>query len=81
MSLAILKRGKEIFNWNKATWKENKKIERVKKMTQQSLSDLCNIDIRTVQRIEKGEYGMGLHLLFAIADAFEIKKPDLFNWY
>lgn len=44
-------------------------------MTQQLLSDLCNIDIRTVQRIEKGEYGMGLHLLFAIADAFEIKKP------
>ncbi len=48
-------------------------------MTQQLLSDLCNIDIRTVQRIEKGEYGMGLHLLFAIADAFEIKKSDLLS--
>jgi len=59
--------------------KQIQKLKESKKMTQQSLSDLCNIDIRTVQRIEKGEYGMGLHLLFAIADAFEIKKADLLS--
>jgi len=59
--------------------KKIKKLRESKKMTQQTLSDLCNIDIRTVQRIEKGEYGMGLHLLFAIADAFEIKKADLLS--
>ena len=59
--------------------KKIKKLRGSKKMTQQLLSDLCNIDIRTVQRIEKGEYGMGLHLLFAIADAFEIKKADLLS--
>ena len=59
--------------------KKIKKLRESKKMTQQSLSVLCNIDIRTVQRIEKGEYGMGRHLLFAVADAFEIKKADLFN--
>lgn len=46
-------------------------------MTQQTLSDLCNVDIRTIQRIEKGEYGMGLHLLFALSDALEEKVSDL----
>ena len=48
-------------------------------MTQQTLSDLCEVDIRTIQRMEKGEFGSGLHILFAIADAFKISASDLLN--
>lgn len=54
-----------------------KAIRISKNMTQQTLADLCEIDIRTVQRIEKGEFGIGLHILFAIAEAFEFKAYDL----
>lgn len=48
-------------------------------MTQQTLAALCEVDIRTIQRIEKGEFGFGLHLLFALADAFEVELPELFK--
>lgn len=57
--------------------KKIKNIRESEKMTQQTLSDLCEIDIRTIQRIEKGEFGSGLHILFAIADAFKISAAEL----
>ena len=46
-------------------------------LSQQELADRCEIDIRTVQRIEKGEYGLGLHILFALATAFNIQPAEL----
>lgn len=46
-------------------------------MTQQTLADECDIDIRTVQRIEKGEFGSGLHILFALAAALKTTPKDL----
>jgi DNA-binding XRE family transcriptional regulator len=57
--------------------KKIKKMRESAKMTQQTLSDTCEVDIRTIQRIENGEFGMGLPILFAIADAFEISASDL----
>jgi len=59
--------------------KKIKNIRESEKMTQQTLSDLCEVDIRTIQRMEKGEFGSGLHILFAIADAFKISASDLLN--
>lgn len=46
-------------------------------MTQQTLADLSELDIRTIQRIEAGEYGIGLHTLFALADSLDIKASEL----
>ena len=46
-------------------------------MTQQVLADECNVDIRTIQRIEKGEFGFGLNILFAIALAFDMHPSQL----
>jgi transcriptional regulator with XRE-family HTH domain len=59
--------------------KKIKKIRESKKMTQQSLSDACEVDIRTIQRIEKGEMGFGLPILFSIAAAFEMKASDIID--
>jgi transcriptional regulator with XRE-family HTH domain len=42
-------------------------------LTQQRLADECGIDIRTIQRIEAGEYGFGLPILFALAEALKVK--------
>ncbi len=57
--------------------KKIKKMRESKGMTQENLSDLCQVDIRTIQRLEKGEFGSGLHLIYALADAFEISVPEL----
>jgi transcriptional regulator with XRE-family HTH domain len=54
-----------------------KEIRAKKTLTQQQLSDLCDVDIRTIQRIESGEHGTGLHILYAIADAFDINASKL----
>ena len=59
--------------------KKIKKIRESKKMTQQSLSDLCQVDIRTIQRVESGEFGSGLHIIYAIAEAFEMTAAELLS--
>ncbi len=47
-------------------------------MTQQSLSDFCDVDIRTIQRIEVGEMRFSIRILFALAEAFGVKVEELF---
>lgn len=59
--------------------KKIKKLRLSKKLTQQKLADDCEVDVRTIQRIEKGEHGVGLHIVFALADAFEMSVSDLFQ--
>lgn len=45
--------------------------------TQQDLAEKCDIDIRTIQRIERGDSGIGMHILFALADAFKVPASEL----
>ncbi|MBX3163112.1 MAG: helix-turn-helix transcriptional regulator [Bacteroidetes bacterium] len=59
--------------------KRIKKLREEKQFSQQELAGFCDVDIRTIQRIEKGEFGTGLHIMFAIADAFEMSISELFN--
>lgn len=59
-----------------------KKIKalRVKnKMTQQSLSDFCDVDIRTIQRIEVGEQNVALTLILAIAEGLGVGVSELLD--
>lgn len=46
-------------------------------MTQSNLASLCDVDIRTIQRIEKGTFNMSLKIFFAISDALEIQPSEL----
>lgn len=61
----------------KSLGKKIKKMRLSKKMTQQTLADKSEVDIRSIQRIEKGEYGFGLHILYALAEALETTTSDL----
>ncbi len=59
-----------------------KKIKalRVKnKMTQQSLSDFCDVDIRTIQRVEVGEQNIALTLILSIADGLGVSVSELLD--
>lgn len=49
------------------------------KMTQQSLSDFCDVDIRTIQRIEVGEQNVALTLILAIADCLDVNVSELLD--
>ena len=49
------------------------------KMTQQSLSDFCDVDIRTIQRIEVGEQNVALTLILSIADGLGVNVSELLD--
>lgn len=48
-------------------------------MTQQSLSDFCDVDIRTIQRVEVGEQNVALTLILAIADCLKVNVSELLD--
>lgn len=50
---------------------------RLKKLTQSSLASSCDVDIRTIQRIEKGTFNMSLKILFLISDSLKINPSEL----
>ena len=54
-----------------------KELRQQRNLTQQSLSSLCDIDVRTIQRIEKGEQNITLKILFALSNALEIHPAEL----
>ena len=50
-----------------------------KGISQQTLSAICDIDIRTVQRIEKGDSNFSLFILFSICEALKLDISKLFH--
>ncbi len=49
-----------------------KEVRQSKNYTQQVLSELADIDIRTLQRIEKGQLNLSLNIFIAIINALEL---------
>ena len=56
---------------------EIKRLRELQGTTQQELADRCEVDIRTIQRVERGEHGVGLQILFALAASLEIAPWEL----
>lgn len=50
-----------------------------KSMTQSNLAALCDIDIRTIQRIEKGEHNMSTTIIISLLSSLDLKADDLFG--
>jgi uncharacterized Tic20 family protein len=50
---------------------------KLKGMTQESLSEMCGLNVRTIQRIESGEVDARLYTLKSIADALEVNLEEL----
>lgn len=46
-------------------------------LTQVELGKSSGVDTRTIQRIEGGEFAVGLHIVFALAKAFKMKPYEL----
>lgn len=56
-----------------------KQLREERNLTQQALAGLADMDIRTIQRIEKGENAAGLQVLFAIAEGLNVEVLELFK--
>lgn len=56
-----------------------KELRVKEKITQEQLSILCNVDVRTIRRIEKGQQNITISLLFTIADALKIESSTLIH--
>jgi transcriptional regulator with XRE-family HTH domain len=54
-----------------------KKFRVLKKLTQTELAAKCDIDIRTIQRIEKGKNNFSIKILFAICKTLEIEPSEI----
>lgn len=59
--------------------KQVKKLRNAKEFTQQKLADECEVDISTIQRIEKGTLNIGLYLVYVIARALKVEPKELFE--
>lgn len=47
------------------------------KGSQEILATNCNVDVRTIQRIEKGEQNLSIELLFALSNGLKISPDEL----
>jgi transcriptional regulator with XRE-family HTH domain len=56
-----------------------REIRKSKNITQQQLAALCDVDIRTIQRIEKGGFNPSLKILRQLALAFDLSLSSLFS--
>ena len=54
-----------------------KELRTNKGLTQLNLASLCDLDIRTIQRIEKGNYNMSLNVFFKIAENLQLDPCEL----
>src|SRR5688572_6068323 len=50
---------------------------KLKGITQETLSELCGLNVRTIQRIESGEVDPRLYTLKSIAEALEVSLEEL----
>lgn len=46
-------------------------------MTQSHLATMCDVDIRTIQRIEKGQQNISLTLILSLITCLKIDVKDL----
>ena len=47
------------------------------KLTQSELARLADVDIRTIRRIEKGDFAIGLEIVLSLAMAFKCQPSVL----
>lgn len=57
-----------------------KELRTNQSITQETLSAMCDVDVRTIQRIEKGQQNITMKILFSIADALNIEPDKLVKY-
>lgn len=55
-------------------------IRTEQKGSQETLASNCNVDVRTIQRIEKGEQNLTIELLFALSNSLKVSPDELIKY-
>lgn len=55
-------------------------LRKMKNITQEKLAELCDLEVRTIGRIERAETNATISILKLIADAFKIGASELFDF-
>lgn len=56
-----------------------KTIRKTRKLSLRKLADIADVDFSQIHRIEKGESNPTLTMIFALAEALDIKPSELIN--
>lgn len=62
-----------------AVGKKVREVRKQKKLSQQKLADLCNLELSQINRIELGLVNTSISHIACIADAFEIHPKNLLD--
>lgn len=54
-----------------------KKMREKSSMLQIDLAGKCDVDVKTIQRLEKGKHAPSFHLLIALAETFGVTPSQL----
>jgi transcriptional regulator with XRE-family HTH domain len=54
-----------------------REIRTIKKMSQETLANSCDIDYSQINRMELGKVNFGISYLFRIAEALDVNPTDL----
>ena len=55
-------------------------LRKLKNITQEKLAELCDLDVRTIGRIERAETNATISIVKLIADVFKMKASELFDF-
>ncbi len=55
-------------------------MRKEQKISQEELAANCNVDVRTIQRLEKGEQNVTIELFFAISSNLKTSPEDLIKF-
>lgn len=58
-----------------------KLIRKNKKLSLRKLADIADVDFSQIHRIEKGESNPTLTMIFALAEALQVKVTELLNFH
>lgn len=54
-----------------------KETRQLKSITQQSLAELSDIDIRTIQRLEKGDLNISINIFISVIQALGLDSTEV----
>jgi transcriptional regulator with XRE-family HTH domain len=54
-----------------------KEIRQAQNLTQLNLSDLAEVDIRTIQRLEKGDMNLSLNIFISVVKSLNVDATEI----
>lgn len=57
-----------------------KELRQAQNLTQLNLSDLAEVDIRTIQRLEKGDMNLSLNIFISVVKSLNVDATEIIHY-